>query len=180
MDLHIPALPDAFLDRVRTASLDDQAQPVRRLVAEGGEPCRDVLRRARPGEELILASFSPFWEPGPFRELGPVYVLAEPSDEAVPRDRLPLPAGEPTDYLGERFVLRAYGPDQSIVGGAIVEAGTAVEQVEELLRSSDVAFVDVRFPVFGCFACRVERADSEVGIGFRYADPATASSRALA
>ena len=180
MNLHIPALPESFLHRVRTVGLDDQGQPVQRLLAEGGEPCRDVLRRARPGEALILASFSPFWRPGPFREVGPVYVLAEPSDETVARDRLPLPAGEPTDYLRERFVLRAYGPDQSIVGGAIVEAGDAMEQLEALLRCRDVAFVDVRFPVFGCFACRVERAGSEAGAGFRYADLTNASWEAVA
>src|SRR5258706_13487368 len=68
MKILIRPLPDSFLDRVRQQRLDDLGQPVRRLTAKGGEPCRDILRRARPGEEIILASYCPFEAAGPFRE----------------------------------------------------------------------------------------------------------------
>lgn len=77
-----------FLRRVREEGRDAQDQPVKRVRAKGGEPCRDVLRRAREGEELLLASFSPFTQPGPYKEFGPVFVLASPSDEPVPIDAL--------------------------------------------------------------------------------------------
>jgi hypothetical protein len=103
----IPPIPDAFLDRVRSERIDDLGQPVKRVVAKGGEPCRDVLRRANAGEELILASFTPFSKTGPYKEYGPVFVLAEPSDESVHRGVLPR-AGGPADYLREQFVIRAY------------------------------------------------------------------------
>ena len=85
----IAPIPAAFLKRVRLEGLDDLGQPVKRVTAQGGEPCRDVLRRARKGEELILASFSPFTNPGPFHEFGPVYVLANESSDLV--DRLERP-----------------------------------------------------------------------------------------
>jgi hypothetical protein len=49
-------LRDSFLLKARSEGVDDLGQPVERWVAEGGEPCRDALRRARPGEALILAS----------------------------------------------------------------------------------------------------------------------------
>ena len=69
MKIQIAPLPEEFLTRVRTQGIDDLGQPVKRLVSvEGGEPCRDVLRRALPGEELILASFSPFGQVGPYHE----------------------------------------------------------------------------------------------------------------
>jgi hypothetical protein len=174
MHIHIPELPSSFMRRVRETGVDDLGQPVQRVVAEGGEPCRDVLRRARPGEELILASFSPFPAAGPFREFGPVYLLAAASEEEVRRDRLPLPAGRETDYLAARFALRAYAADQTILGGAWVRAEAAAEKVEELLAQPEVAFVDIRFPVFGCFACRLERAAEEGEVGFRYSEPTTA------
>lgn len=60
MKIAIRPIKEDFLLKVREASLDDQNQKVVRLTAAGGEPCRDVLRRAKPGEELILASYCPF------------------------------------------------------------------------------------------------------------------------
>src|SRR5688572_25692124 len=100
MSMQIVPLPIEFLHRVRERGLDDQNQSVRRFYSvQGGEPCRDVLRRARPGEEVILASFCPFAKSGPFKEFGPIYILANPSTEPVVRDALPLPKGHSEDYL---------------------------------------------------------------------------------
>jgi hypothetical protein len=154
--ISIPPLPTAFLDRVRFHGADDQNHPVRRLRAEGGEPCRDVLRRARPGEELILASFSPFTIPGPYKEFGPVFVLAVASDEPVRRDVLPIEGRD--RYLRDQFVIRAYSKHEEIVDAALVTPATADERLRALLDVDDVAFLHVRFPTYGCFACRIDRA----------------------
>ena len=54
--LRVVPIRASFVERARREGLDDQNQPVERHIAEGGEPCRDALRRARPGEALILAS----------------------------------------------------------------------------------------------------------------------------
>ena len=151
--ISIPSLPAAFLDKVRNEGLDDQGQPVWRVVAAGGEPCRDVLRRAEPGEELILASFTPFNAPGPYREYGPVYVLANPSAEEAPRDVLPLDG-----YFRERFVLRAYSSEEQIVDAAMITGREAGDTVDRLLGREDVAFLHARFPTYGCFALRIDRA----------------------
>src|SRR6058998_1044611 len=115
----VPPISDAFLRRVRSEGIDDQGQPVKHVVAEGGEPCRDVLRRARPSERLILASFTPFSKPGPYKEYGPIFVLAHASDEPVWRDALP-PAGSPTNYLREQFVVRAYSAEEEIIDAALI------------------------------------------------------------
>ena len=158
MSFQILPLPQAFLDRVRGEGVDDQGQPVQRLTAEGGEPCRDVLRRARPGEEILLASFCPYDQAGPFRELGPVYVLAEPSGESVAYDRLPTAGEEATDYFRSQLALRAYSHDQAIRDAVLVTPGEAAETAERFLAAPDTAFVQARFPTYGCFACRIERA----------------------
>ena len=152
MKIQIAPLPEEFLTRVRTQGIDDLGQPVKRLVSvEGGEPCRDVLRRALPGEELILASFSPFGQVGPYHEYGPVFVLAN-AEEAAARDRLPLDG-----YLRSQFVVRAYGADESILDAAMVTPGDATDTIERFFASDDVAFVHARFPVYGCFALRIDR-----------------------
>lgn len=154
MQINIAPVPAVFLDRARNEGIDALGQPVRRVVSVGGEPCRDVLRRAQPGEELILASFSPFREEGPYREFGPVFILAGASDEAVPRQSLPVPQG----YLRDRFVLRAYSPREEILDAAMVTPAEAEETLERFLGRPDVAFVHARFPLYGCFACRIDRA----------------------
>lgn len=152
----VAPLSAAFLTRVRNEGLDDLGQPVRYVTAAGGEPCRDVLRRARPGEELILASHSPFSKPGPYREFGPIFVLAKESGEEVRRDG--LQAGSETDYLRGQFVIRAYSAEESIVDAALVDAAGAQDVVERFFARGDVAFLHARFPAYGCFACRLDRA----------------------
>jgi hypothetical protein len=153
MNITIAPLPMTFLVTARAASLDALKQPVRRVVAEGGEPCRDVLRRAQPGEELILASFSPFSLEGPYREFGPVFLLANASAESVKRDELPLDG-----YFRERFVLRAYSKDEAILAAELVTPDDAQQTLHRFLDRDDVAFVHARFPTYGCFACRIDRA----------------------
>lgn len=150
----IAPLPEAFLRRVRNEGIDDLGQAVKliRSVA-GGEPCRDVLRRARPGEELILASYSPFAKEGPYHEYGPVFVLAHASEEDVPRDALPIAAG----YLRDQFVLRAYSHAEEIHDAALLGPNDASETLARFLENPEVAFVHARFPVYGCFACRIDR-----------------------
>ena len=157
--IEIAPIPQPFLDRVRNEGLDDQRQPVRRVIATGGEPCRDVLRRAEPGEELILASFTPFTVSGPYKEYGPIFVLAHGSEDPVRRDTLP-PAGSPTNYLREQFVVRAYSESEEILDAAFIPAAALPETVDRLFRSETTAFLHVRFPTYGCFACRIDRAQS--------------------
>lgn len=155
----IRPLRPGFLKRVREHGLDDLNQPVRPLMAQGGEPCRDVLRRARPGEEILLASYGPFDAPGPFREFGPVYVLAHRSGEIVSRDGFPETTGGPSDYFGPGLVVRAYNRAQEICAASHAAPAAAPSIIEDYLRQPDVQFVDARFPTYGCFACRFERAD---------------------
>jgi len=157
MPITVAAIPTAFLNRVRREGLDDLGQPVKRVEAQGGEPCRDVLRRALPGEQLILASFTPFTKPGPYHEYGPVFVLAEDSGEQVLRDRAPV-AGSPNDYLREKFVVRAYSDAEEIVDSALIEAGDFSTTIERFFRSDNVAFLHLRYPTYGCFSCRIDRA----------------------
>ena len=150
----IAPLRPSFLTRVRTEGLDDLGQEVKRLIAEGGEPCRDVLRRAQPGEELILASYSPFSKPGPYREFGPVFVLA--NEASSPADDV-LAIGSDDDYLRRQFVIRAYSHEEAIVDAAMVSAGEAQQVIEQFFAREDCAFVHARFPTYGCFAARFDR-----------------------
>ncbi|MCV2369593.1 DUF1203 domain-containing protein [Roseateles oligotrophus] len=145
-----------FLDKVRTQGLDDLDQPVERHIAVGGEPCRDVLRAALPGEAIILASYCPFSMPGPYKEYGPVYVLAEAST-ATPELGV-LPIGADTGYFGKVFVLRAYSKAERIVDALLTTPEAAETGLRQLLAQDRVDFVLARFAGYGCYGCRIERA----------------------
>ena len=154
----VPIAPD-FLNQARRQKMDALGQPVAELYsATGREPCRDVLRRAKPGEKLFLLSYSPFSQVGPYHEYGPIYILAEESAEPVALDHLPLAEMSSSDYFGEQLVLRAYNRQEWMLEAALVTAVAAVATVERLLENPDVAFLQARFPAAGCFACRIERA----------------------
>src|SRR4051812_21969444 len=137
---------EEFLQRVRNEGRDDLNQPVRRMIAKGGEPCRDAMRRAVAGEEVILASYSPFTVEGPYREFGPIFVFANETERAAS-----------DGYLQERFVVRAYSANEEILDAALVTASNAQETVDAFLARDEVKFLHVRFPTYGCFACRIDR-----------------------
>lgn len=148
----VPVSAD-FLARAR-AGIDDLGQPVERHTAQGGEPLRDCLRRALPGEAILLASYCPFTVAGPYKEYGPIFLTA--SEQAAPRlDALPVDGVRP--YLGASFVLRAYSEQERIVDATLSTAASAAHDLDAFLARDDVAFVLARFPTYGCYALRVER-----------------------
>lgn len=148
----VPMAP-AFLARVR-AGIDDLGQAVEYHVAQGGEPLRDCLRCARPGESILLASYCPFTKAGPYKEYGPVFVSALP--QGMPRlDLLPLAGDEP--YLPSCFVLRAYSHAERIVDACLSNAATATADLAAMFARDEVAFVLARFAAYGCYALRIER-----------------------
>lgn len=151
----VPLRP-AFLAKARGTGLDDQEQAVEHHIASGGEPCRDVLRRAVAGEAILLASYCPFEQASPYREYGPVFVMAEANPQAPMSNS--LAALLDIGYLGAQFVLRAYSTAERIVDGMVVLRTEAEAALQTLLRRPEVQFVLVRFAGYGCYACRIERA----------------------
>jgi hypothetical protein len=132
---------------------------------EGGAPLRCCLRPVRAGERIALVSYAPLrrWaretgaEPGPYDEVGPVFIHAEPCAG-------PDGTGYPDWLAGGSRVLRAYSADGRILGGRLIEADPdrspiAVESaLAEILADPSVAVVHGRALEFGCFTFEVRRA----------------------
>jgi Protein of unknown function (DUF1203) len=138
---------------------DDAGRQPRAVADDGGSPLRCCLRRSRGGESIVLASYAPLrrWaretaaDPGPYDEVGPVYIHAEvcdgPTDTHVPLAR-----------FGGRRMLRAYNTEGTILGGRLIDDGDDVEQaIEEMFADPQVALVHPRFAEFGCFMFEVRR-----------------------
>ena len=162
--LRILPLPQDFVWRAR-AGIDDLGQRVERHTAQGGEPLRDLLRRAEPGEAILLASYCPFTQVGPYREYGPVFLSA--NGEGAPQ-RASLPVEGEVPYLGASFVLRAYSREERIVDARVSSPQAAAADLDALFARAEVAFVLARFTAYGCYALRVERcASGGEGIALR-------------
>jgi hypothetical protein len=146
--------------------LDDAGKLPRLLTDdEGGSPLRCCLRRSQPGERVALVSYAPLrrWaretgaEPGPYDELGPVFLHAVPCAG-------PDGTGVPGWLAAGRRVLRGCGSDGRILRGRLVDADPACGPVgvesalAGLFADPEVAVVHGRALEFGCFTFEARRA----------------------
>ena len=157
MSFQITPIRESFIKQVREQGIDDLGQAVEYSLAQGGEPCRDVLRRAKPGEKLILASYCPFSQQGPYREYGPVFILAENTEEEIDYSELAVNHKNEQQYFVAPFVLRGYDSKERIIDAAITSLTEAKSQVEFLFNNPQVNFVLARFAAYGCYALRLDR-----------------------
>ena len=145
---------------IRTASLRYEPLPAslsahatRTFVDDdGGAPLRCCLRDSRAGERIALVAVTPEGPQGAYRETGPVFLHADGC--AGPAD-----TGYPEEFRRRTQVFRAYDHAGVIVGGHVVPAGTGQEEAAAgLLADPDVAFLQTRNVVFGCYMLTIKRS----------------------
>jgi hypothetical protein len=119
-------------------------------VADGfpGYPCRQCLRDAEEGEELILVSFDPFALASPYRQAGPIFLHR--TDCATNRDDSVVP-----EQLQRRQLsVRAFDTDEMMIDAAVITGDELAEKLERLALNPATAFVDVHNATRGCWAAR--------------------------
>ncbi|SOD93956.1 DUF1203 domain-containing protein [Blastococcus haudaquaticus] len=122
---------------------------------DGGLPLRCCLRDSRPGERVALAGVTPDGPQGAYRETGPVFLHAAGCSG-------PAHQGYPEDFRRRTQVFRAYNHAGVIVGGAVAPPGSGQEEVAgRLLADTDVAFLQTRNVVFGCYMLTIRREPQE-------------------
>jgi hypothetical protein len=118
---------------------------------DGGAPLRCCLRDSRPGERIALVAVSPEGPRGAYLETGPVFLHADGCAG-------PVDAGYPEEFRRRTQVFRAYNHAGVIVGGEVVGPGTGQEEVAaRLLADAEVAFLQTRNVVFGCYMLTIRR-----------------------
>jgi hypothetical protein len=139
--LRYEALPASLAGGATRTFVDD----------EGGAPLRCCLRDSRPGERIALVAVTPDGPQGAYRETGPVFLHADGC--AGPSD-----TGYPEEFRRRTQVFRAYDHAGVIVGGSVVPPGTGQEAVAaELLADPEVAFLQTRNVVHGCYMLTIRR-----------------------
>ncbi|MFD0199787.1 MULTISPECIES: DUF1203 domain-containing protein [Saccharothrix] len=147
--MRIHALPDDVLARARELAGTDEHHELHD--ESPGAPLRCCLRKAGPGEPVILFRHTPTAGTGPYEELGPVFAHAEPCDGPA------TTAEFPEAFRHAPRILRAYTADGRIHGGEIATPDTLTDRVDALLDDPDVAEVQVRSVSHGCFLFAITR-----------------------
>ena len=125
--------------------VDSDAPTAVRLTAEGNEPCRRCLRRARPGEALLLLGYDPFTVRSPYAGEGPVFVHEHCGEPGAGTDQV----------RGSVLSVRSYDRDAMLVDAEVMPGEALADRATALLEG-DAAFLHVHFAGPGCFAFRVD------------------------
>lgn len=154
--LKIIAMPTTAATRARSAMLDDFGNTLSPLISDGTGPCRHCLRYAKSGDRLLLFSYKPFAKPGPYQEVGPVFVHAGGCE------RYAADSGFPADFSQRPLVLRPYDADDNVQDSQVfADAGGAERAAGALLENPEVAYVHARSRTRGCYLFRIERAGEQ-------------------
>ena len=134
--------------------MDAFGNPVRPIVDEsGGSPLRCCLRETTPSESIALIAVRPFPWPGPYAEVGPVFIHAATCGGYAEGHRYPQ------GFARRRQLLRAYDHDHRICDAVQAADGRQAERILSwLLSRPDVDFVHSRNVEWGCYMFTVRRA----------------------
>ncbi|MFD2082955.1 Protein of unknown function [Actinopolymorpha cephalotaxi] len=144
----VPIAPEK-LDAMRAKGEDEFGNPWKPYPAGGWEPLRCCLNESVPGEAVALICYTPWTEPSPWMEAGPVFVHAERCAGYLTRDRYPENMGR------GKCMFNTFDADGNRAYEHItfVSPGDAYEDtLAELLGRPEVAFVHVRSVEAGCLA----------------------------
>ena len=154
-DFRVRALPAGFLARVWATGRDDLGNAVEQMVNReaGGAPLRCCLREAEVGERIALIGYGPFDRPGPYAEVGPVFIHAEPCAGCGETGRYP------EAFRHRRQVFRAYDAGGRMVygGNAMVEGRDAEAAIARIFADPAVAFIHSRNVLAGCYMFAIHR-----------------------
>lgn len=132
-------------------SLRENAVVVQVADAQPGYPCRECLKDAQIGDELVLVPYDPFVTDSPYRGSSAIYLHRTPCEPW--RDD----GDVPKQQLGRRLSFRSFASDEMMVDAEVVEGATFVEAATRMLQKRNVEFINVHNASPGCWALRVER-----------------------
>lgn len=134
-------------DRLRAAAV------VVRIADESpGYPCRQCLRDAAVGEELVLVSYDPFegyGEHSPYRSASPIFLHRDDCSARID------PAAVPDQLRRRRLSLRAFDTEAMMLDGRVVDGVDLGAALDELLSDASVDRIHVHNAGPGCFAAVV-------------------------
>ena len=153
-----PELDDRYrldpIDRATADRLRAGGGQVRVADSHPGYPCRQCLRDAQVGDELILVSHDPFAGDSPYR--APTAIFLHRHDCGTPDPGPALPA----QLTRRRLAVRAYDDAQMMTAARLIDGVDLPGTVDELFQDTAVQRIDLHNAARGCWAASVRRSPS--------------------
>ena len=152
------AIPTVVVTQVRSSNkAPHYGHPVFTEVASGHGPCRHCLRTFDVGKEnRTLFTYDPFEGIEKVPLPGPIFIHTEGCE------RYPEIGGYPRDLLTHSAVLSGYAKGQRLIAQIYADSGDHEAMVQQLLRHTDIDYIEVRDKIAGCYDFRIERARTEI------------------
>ncbi len=147
-------LDSHYTQTLRTRRRDAFGQPIEVFPTEDPEmPCRHCLNEIGLEKEVLVLSHRPFPQPGPYSEVGPIFICDSVCTRFETAEEIP------PVIATRKVVLRGYTARDRINYGSaeLVEGRGAAPVIRRLLADPENAYLHVRTALNGCFLARVER-----------------------
>jgi len=154
-DIQYKAIDAERLAGMRASGADEFGNPWTPRVAAGDEPLRCCLTIAQEDEQIAVICYTPWTEPSPWAEAGPVFVHFGPCAGFVDTGAYPEVFRRSERMLNpfDREGARAY--EHITFVGPEDDHEAAVRRI---LEQPDVAYLHVRSATAGCFTFEVRPA----------------------
>ena len=148
--------PEPFRPLFGLSDQELAAKGVLRYVADSkpGFPDRVEMRDAEPGESLLLLNYTHQPAETPYRASHAIFVIEGAQQRYDRVDTVPL-------VLRSRTLsLRAFDKDNLMIDADLVDGGALESAIQRFFAISKVAYIHAHFAKRGCYAARIDRAQS--------------------
>ena len=149
-DVRFIAIPDDLAARVRATLRDDCGHV--RVPRDVAAPCRVCLRVPSEPEPMLLLSYSPLADTGPYAETGPVFIHVRDCS------RYSEESSFPADFAARPLVVRAYSHEGEIADALVAGPGEGEGAVRRFLQNRAIAEVHIRHTSYTCYDFKAVRA----------------------
>ncbi len=116
-----------------------------------GYPCRQCLRDAEIGEELILVSYDPFNADSPYRSASPIFLHATTCELQEPGD------GLPPQLTLRQLSVRSFDVNEMMIDAAVIDGDQLDDTIRDFFRDEASDHLHVHNATRGCWAVGVLR-----------------------
>lgn len=118
-----------------------------------GYPCRQCLRDADIGEELILVSYDPFAKDTPYRSAGPIFLHRSPCAPDVSTDD-----DLPTQLTHRQLSVRSFDTNEMMIDAAIIDGEDLRDTIRTFFDAAESDKIHIHNATRGCWAVTIERS----------------------
>jgi len=116
-----------------------------------GFPCRQCLRDAEIGDEMILVSYDPFEQSSPYRSSSPIFLHRSSCAAFAGHDL-------PEQLTCRNLSVRGFDGAAMMQDGVLIDGRDLQTTIDDLFTNPDIEYLHVHNAGRGCWAAKVRRS----------------------